>query len=183
MAGRIILISGPCGAGKTTIARILAEEAPGSAVHLHTDDFYHSIRKGYIPPWLDGSTDQNETVVEAAAAAAKRFAEGGYEAYVDGVIGPWFLEPWIRLAEADFDVRYVVLRPDERTTLTRALRRRQQAQFPMNGDAIAGIWRSLADLGCYESHAVDTSAMNARECAAYLRKRLEMQHFRLLRQA
>lgn len=71
MAGRIILISGPCGAGKTTVARILAEEAPGSAVHLHTDDFYHSIRKGYIPPWLDGSADQNETVVEAAAAAGQ----------------------------------------------------------------------------------------------------------------
>ena len=104
--------------------------------------------------------------MEAAAAAAKRFAEGGYEAYVDGVIGPWFLEPWIRLAEADIDVRYVVLRPDERTTLTRALRRRQQAQFPMNGDAIAGIWRSLADLGCYEPHAVDT-------CGGYKRDECE----------
>ena len=41
---------------------------------------------------------------------------GVYEVYVDGIIGPWFLKPWIQLARAGMDVRYIVLRPDEPTT-------------------------------------------------------------------
>jgi hypothetical protein len=33
-------------------------------------------------------------VVEAFTASAKRFAQGGFEVVVDGVVGPWFLEAW-----------------------------------------------------------------------------------------
>ena len=75
MDARIILISGACGTGKTTVARLLAERAAAArAVHLHTDDFYGCIRKGYIPPWQAGSKAQNETASAAAAAAAEQFA-------------------------------------------------------------------------------------------------------------
>ena len=86
MDARIILISGACGTGKTTVVRLLAERAAAArAVHLHTDDFYGCIRKGYIPPWQAGSKAQNETASAAAAAAAEQFAAGGFEVYVDGV--------------------------------------------------------------------------------------------------
>lgn len=32
-------------------------------------------------------------MIEAVAASAERFSAGGYEVFVDGTIGPWFLEP------------------------------------------------------------------------------------------
>lgn len=63
-AARIVMISGACGTGKSSIARVLAEKSTyDCVVHLHTDDFYQHIRKGYIAPWLDDSGGQNETVV------------------------------------------------------------------------------------------------------------------------
>ena len=105
---------------------------------------------------------------------------GGYEVYVDGVIGPWFLKPWIQLARAGMDVRYIVLRPDEPTTVARAMAREQQAKIPLAKSTVTSMWRSLAHLGAYEPYAVDTSAMDSRQSAAYLRERLEAEGFRLL---
>lgn len=98
MAARIVIISGACGTGKSSSSRLLAEKSPyDCAVHIHSDDFYQYIRKGYIAPWLEGSGKQNEVMIEAVAASAERFSAGGYEVFVDGTIGPWFLEPWEKL--------------------------------------------------------------------------------------
>ena len=180
MAARIVLVSGACGTGKTSLSRILAEQSEKvCAVHFHTDDFYAYIRKGYIEPWKDGSGDQNEIVMEAMAASAVRFAEGGYEVYMDGVIGPWFLEPWRKVAESGVDVRYIVLRPDEQTTVRRAAERAKQADVPLEETVVRSMWQMMASLGAYESHAVNTAGQTPEESAAHLKKRLTDGDFRL----
>lgn len=171
MKAAIIIISGPCGAGKSSISRILAEKSPcEKAVYMHTDDFYQYIRKGYIAPWLDESGDQNETVILAAAAAAGRFAEDGYEVYVDGVIGPWFLEPWKKLAAEGFAVSYVVLRPDEESTVLRAENREQRECFPLESGAVRKMWKLFGELRDYEKNVVDTTGQSPEESAALIRK-------------
>ncbi|MGI8682337.1 MAG: hypothetical protein ACR2JO_09490 [Mycobacteriales bacterium] len=58
------------------------------------DDFFAFIDQGYIAPWTAEAHQQNEIVVEAAAAAAGRLTLGGYTVVYDGAIGPWFLEPF-----------------------------------------------------------------------------------------
>lgn len=181
MTARIVIVSGACGTGKTSIARLLAKNSTYAyAVHIHTDDFYQYIRKGYITPWLDSSGDQNETVIDAVVASTKRFSEGGYEVFVDGVIGPWFLQPWIKLAEEGFDIRYIVLRPDEETTISRALERTQRDYFPLNRDDIKNVWNSLSDLDKYESNVVDTTAQTIDESMVYIQKMLQANAFRVL---
>ena len=180
MAARIILISGACGTGKTTVARLLAERAAAArAVHLHTDDFYGCIRKGYIPPWQAGSKAQNETASAAAAAAAEQFAAGGFEVYADGVIGPWLLTPWRGLAAHGFDVRYIVLRPDAETAVRRAAERPKNVKMPLEDGVVRQMWAAFADLGLYAAHAADTSAQTAEETAAHLSSLLEQGGFRL----
>ena len=54
--GRILIVTGSPGTGKTTAAALLAKETDLKAsVHMHTDDFYHYLSKGYIAPHLPAS--------------------------------------------------------------------------------------------------------------------------------
>ena len=57
--GRIIVITGSPGTGKTTTASIVAKESNmDKSVHMHTDDFFHYLSKGAIPPHLPESNEQ-----------------------------------------------------------------------------------------------------------------------------
>lgn len=48
--GRILVITGAPGTGKTTISSIIAKESDmEKSVHMHTDDFYHYLSKMPLP--------------------------------------------------------------------------------------------------------------------------------------
>ena len=120
--GRMIIITGSPGTGKTTTSAIIARESDmEKSVHMHTDDFYHYLSKGAIPPHLPESNGQNLIVIEAFIEAAKRYARGGYDVIVDGIIGLWFLEPWVNAVHDGYEVHYIILRASKEETMRRAI--------------------------------------------------------------
>ncbi|QBD75878.1 hypothetical protein EPA93_07595 [Ktedonosporobacter rubrisoli] len=174
----IMIISGPPGSGKSSVARRLAEQSPYErAVHIHTDDFYRSIRKGYVATWLPEAQEQNIIVLDAFAASAARYAWGGYEVIVDGIIGPWYLDPWLKAVQDGCDIRFVVLRPALQTSITRAVERKSGAL--VNPEIVGKMWKYFAHLGPYESHVIDTTMHTLDESVATVRAALAAGDLRL----
>lgn len=180
MTGRIVIISGPPGAGKSTTARAMAEQSDRPrAVHFHTDDFYGYIRKGYVDPWLVEAASQNAVIAEALKAVAGAYAAGGYEVFADGVVGPWLLQPWLELArEGTIAVHYVVLRPSEDVTVARVVGRTDSVSLK-DGDVARALWRQFSNLGAYEPHALDTTGQVLNDTIATLKSALATDRFRL----
>jgi predicted ABC-type ATPase len=107
--GSLLVVTGPPGAGKSTVSRLIADRYV-SSVLVEGDAFFAFLRAGAIEPWLPESHQQNGVVTDAAAASTASFVAGGYDTVYDGVMGPWFLPAFARrLGLAEFD--YVVLFP------------------------------------------------------------------------
>ena len=155
--GRMVVITGSPGTGKTTTAAIVAKESDMcKSVHMHTDDFFHYLSKDAIPPHLPESNEQNFVVIEAFLAAAKRYASGGYDVIVDGIVGPWFLEPWRALARENYEVHYIVLRASKDETMRRAVER-SKLDRKTNIELVETMWEQFCSLGLYESNVIETT--------------------------
>lgn len=171
--GRIIVITGAPGTGKTTTASILAEKSNlTKSVYLHTDDFYHYLCKGAIPPHLSKSNEQNLIVIEAFLEAAKRFARGGYDVIVDGIIGPWFLEPWLKTAQQGYEVHYIILRADKEETRSRAIKR-TKLDRKTNIELVETMWKQFNHLEYYENHVIDTTKFSIDETVLTVIEKIE----------
>jgi hypothetical protein len=108
--GWLLVVTGPPGAGKSTVSAELVTRFPRSAL-IQGDAFFGFLAEGAVEPWLPAAQEQNDAVVRAAAGAAGRFAGGGYATVYDGVIGPWFLPTFVEAAGVT-ELHYVMLLPN-----------------------------------------------------------------------
>ncbi len=167
----ITVITGPPGAGKTTIAAALARSTR-LGVHLVTDTWYRWIVTGFVAPWKPEANDQNATVIEAIGASAARLAAGGYDVVVDGIVGPWFLDRLITAAGHPDRVAYVILRPSRQAALDRAVRRTGDREL-RDPDPITLMYEAFEDLGPFERHVVDTTDQDPDETLTLVTTGLE----------
>lgn len=170
--GRIVVVTGSPGTGKTTASAMLAKESGMErSAHMHTDDFYHYLSKGAIPPHLPESDAQNLIVIEAFLEAAKRYARGGYEVIVDGIVRPWFLEPWLNTAGEGYEVHYIVLRAGREETMRRAAGRSKLSR-ETNLRLVEAMWEQFCHMGIYEQNVIDTTSLSAAETVAAIQEKI-----------
>jgi cytidylate kinase len=136
--GEVIVVAGPPGAGKSTVAEHLADLLDLSAL-VRGDDFFGFVRNGAISPWREDAHAQNTAVIEAAAAATGRL--GGYCTVVyDGVVGPWFLDTFVEAAGL-VHLNYAVILPPLDVCLERVSNRQRHPFTDL--DAATQLWHDF----------------------------------------
>lgn len=121
--GSIIVLSGPVGSGKTTVARALLTIAEPPLAYVEGDVFWSFIAK---PGALGGRQRNFPTIMRAMFRSSAALAAGGYATLLDFSFPLWFLEP-ARARIENTPVHYIELRPSLATCAARAAARAEGA--------------------------------------------------------
>jgi chloramphenicol 3-O-phosphotransferase len=148
------IVTGTPGAGKTSLAKRLAADAQ-RGVHIPGDLFFTFIPR-LIEPTDPESHAQNESVVLAMTRAATAFVAGGYDVYLDAVVGPWFL-PVVagELRGLVVPIVYVILR----LPFEEALRRTKERDQSSDDKIVRKLYPQFESVGPYERHVIDINGL------------------------
>jgi len=173
MAGSILMLSGPVGAGKSTIAAELMALSPGPTVCMEGDAFWFFIRRSSADHTRPKSF---QMVMRAMTAAATQYARDGYEVILDFSIPPWFLRALKPMAErTGVGLHFVVVRPSLAVCMARAATRTEGTI------ADYGPYRDLYDdFDALAAHILSDDDADAATMAAKIRAGVDAGTFRLV---
>jgi adenylate kinase family enzyme len=96
----VIFLSGPIGAGKTTVAQELLQLLPAPLSYIEGDTFWSFLKK----PGERGMHENFPVIVRSTTAAAIPLARSGFRVIIDFSIPPTFIDTARKiLKEVPFD--------------------------------------------------------------------------------
>ncbi len=158
MGGRIVLLGGPAGAGKSTLARGWAA-GRARAVHVQLDDVRGLIAGGPADPQQAGElqAEQYRASVAATCGLARGFSARGYDVAVDDVLEPDAFEQHWRPELDGLDWQVVIVLPSLGETLARSAARRKRVleEHTRAQHALCSHWPA--------SRRIDTTGLSVAE--------------------
>ena len=94
-----------------------------------------------------------------------------YDVIVDGIIGPWFLEPWLNIVREGYEVHYIVLRANKEETMKRAIER-SKLDRKTNIELVEIMWEQFNNLGAYEKNILDTTQLSVEDTVSAIKEKV-----------
>ena len=113
--GRLYILTGPAGVGKSTISKELAIRSKKSAL-IEGDDIYHQVISGYVPAWEEGN--HIETFWKVCINTIKIYLEDGFDVVFNYIVTPENIQ-LIKSSIQNYNIKFIVLLTDESTLLSR----------------------------------------------------------------
>ncbi len=164
-----VVVTGPPGAGKSTVAALVAESFPVAAL-VPGDAFFAFWSRGFVDPWLPEADEQNTTVLRAAGACVGAYSRGACQVVYEGVLGPWLLPAFLDATGLPA-LHYVVLLPSVDVVLARVAAR---SGHPFaDPDAARHMHDQFAAASLDERHVLRDDLADPARLAAELRARVD----------
>ena len=116
---KLYLITGPCGVGKTTVSKCLAEKLDKSVL-LEGDDFYHHVISGYVSAWKEGN--HLDIFWKVVIDTINNYLNTGYDVVFNYIINKEEFDK-LSLIFKDIDTKFIVLIANSETLLERDSKR------------------------------------------------------------
>ena len=168
---KIILLSGPIGAGKSTVAAAYAASATIPTAYIEGDTFWKHIAQNPGPHARPRQV-VSRLVQKSMILAAIPYARGGFETIVDFTTGPWLLPAFKPLVK-DIPFDFVMLVPSKDVVRERANGRGLGAKHDQE------LYEAFDQAGEFERFTLRDDSADVEDIVRKLRERLEQGKYRL----
>ncbi len=154
---QVILVTGPAGAGKTSVARAICERFD-RMLHIDVDTLRHWVVAGYRHPWADDrqAAEQRLLATRNASAIARESVTMRYAAVIDDVVTSEVAGQYREtLAGLAVPVHFVTLLPSLEVAVTRDAGR--AASIPDRARALHQQFTREAVEGRIPGYVLDSS--------------------------
>lgn len=155
----IFFVTGPCGVGKSTIAKMIASNMKSSAL-IEGDSIYNMVIGGNVKPWKDDGT-YLELFWDNVVDLIENFLKRNINVILDYIIYPEHLKKITSIfKEKNVNIKYIVLMADKNTILERDSYREPDCRM---GERSIELLNEFMNLNIEDKYVLDTRSLSKDE--------------------